>query len=231
MSAKSLSVFLNSEVPILNNVSFDINRGDICALVGLSGAGKTTLLKALSNQIKLDHGELFWHQKLISKNNVKWFQKSIALIPQMLGLVERLTAIDNVLSGLGDQLGPSATVFRIFSAKDVSRAIGLLHDMELPAETFETPVYKLSVGQKQRVAIARALIREPQLLLGDEPSSSLDPQTTEASLGQMVEFVRDRNAALIFSCHQHYLVDKFANRVLTLNKGAMQPPLDKQNAG
>jgi len=214
--ARDISVSLGQEAPILSGINFNLMPGEICGLVGPSGSGKTTLLKVLTRQLEPDSGDVLWSGEVVTPSNANVYLKKISFIPQLLGLIERLPAIDNVISGIADQVGFTASVFRSFPADYIERGITLLNEMGLPARSFTQPVLELSVGQKQRVAIARALMRNPHILLGDEPSSSLDSVTTEACIERMVQFAKDHNSVMLFSCHQKALVEKYATKVISL---------------
>lgn len=214
--ARGICVSFGQNAPTLSNINFNLMPGEICGLVGPSGSGKTTLLKVLTKQLEQDSGELLWRGEVVTSSNASIYLKKISFIPQLLGLVDRLPAIDNVISGIADQVSLTASVFRSFPLNYIERGITLLNEMGLPERTFTQPVLNLSVGQKQRVAIARALMRNPHILLGDEPSSSLDSSTTEACIERMVQFTKDHNSVMLFSCHQKSLVERYATKVISL---------------
>ena len=162
--------FSYGKVKVLENVSFDFEKGKIYCIVGKSGAGKTTLLSLLSGLTNPSSGEILYNGKDISKiDKYKYRSKYIGVIFQSYNLLTKFTAAENVVLSI-DVAGA-----KIKNKKQ--RALELLESVGLDNEEANRRILKLSGGQQQRVAIARALSYNPDVILADEPTGNLDGET------------------------------------------------------
>ncbi len=162
--------FSYGKVKVLENVSFDFEKGKIYCIVGKSGAGKTTLLSLLSGLTNADSGEIVYNGKDISKiDKYKYRSKYIGVIFQSYNLLTKFTAAENVI------LSMDVSGVKIKNKK--AKAIELLDSVGLDEEEANRRILKLSGGQQQRVAIARALSYNPDIILADEPTGNLDGET------------------------------------------------------
>ena len=162
--------FSYGKVKVLENVSFDFEKGKIYCIVGKSGAGKTTLLSLLSGLTTADSGEILYDGKDIAKiDKYKYRSKYIGVIFQSYNLLTKFTAAENVVLSM-DVAGA-----KIKNKKQ--RALELLESVGLDEEEANRRILKLSGGQQQRVAIARALSYDPDIILADEPTGNLDGET------------------------------------------------------
>jgi len=201
------------DIKVLNDISIDIKKGEIFAIVGHSGAGKSTLLRCingleeyLDGSLKVNNKEI----KTLSKNELREFRKNIGMIFQHFSLVQRKTVYDNVALPL--QLWGYDKKHIDEKVKELLALVGLENKLNsYPKE--------LSGGQKQRVAIARALTLEPDVLLSDEATSALDPNTTTSILNLLKEINEKLNITIVLVTHEMEVVKQIAQKALLLEHG------------
>ena len=205
----------------LSDVTLEIPGGQIIALIGPSGAGKSTLIRCInrlveptSGSVTLDGTEI----TTLGSGALRRMRRRMGMIFQEYALVERLTVMENVLSGRLGYVGFWRSFLRKFPQSDIDEAyrlldrVGLLHMADKRAD-------ELSGGQRQRVGIARALIQDPALLLVDEPTASLDPKTSRQIMRLITELCAERGLAAIVNIHDVSLAQMFVQRVVALNLG------------
>lgn len=207
----------------LKAVDLTMPAGQVLALIGPSGAGKSTLIRCVNQLVRPTSGQVFLAGDEVTGlkgNALRRVRRRMGMIFQEYALVERLTVMENVLSGRLGYVGFWRSLFRKFPQKDVDEAyrlldrVGLLHMADKRAD-------ELSGGQRQRVGIARALIQDPALLLVDEPTASLDPKTSRQIMRLIVELCKERGLAAIINIHDVALAQMFVERVVGLKMGAM----------
>lgn len=211
---KSVSkCYRTGEVAIhaLKDVSFEIERGEFCVIVGASGAGKTTILNILGGMDTLSEGEVLLDGKVISAMNKKelttYRRYDVGFVFQFYNLVGNLTALENV--ELASQICENP-----LDAATVLKQVGLEERMmNFPAQ--------LSGGEQQRVAIARALAKNPKLLLCDEPTGALDYQTGKAVLKLLQDTCRNTGTTVVVITHNQALTE-MADRVITVKSGSIR---------
>ena len=162
--------FAYDKTPVLQNISYEFEKGKMYCIVGKSGAGKTTLLSLLSGLAKPTSGEIFYEDKNVAKIDKYTFRsKYIGVVFQSFNLITKYTALENVM------LSMDVANYKIKNKK--ARVLELLQSVGLDEEEANRRVLKLSGGQQQRVAIARALSYNPDIILADEPTGNLDIET------------------------------------------------------
>ena len=162
---------------ILKGVSFSVEADDFCAVIGPSGAGKSTLIRCINRLVEPDAGEIILYGRdvaRLSTRELRMTRRHIGMIFQEFNLVNRMSVMDNVLSGRLGAVGTLRSIAKLFPRADIARALAMLERVGL-IEHVDKRADQLSGGQRQRVGIARALMQDPKLLLVDEPTSSLDP--------------------------------------------------------
>ena len=197
---------------VLKDISFEVNAGDIIAIVGPSGSGKSTLLRCL-NMIETPSGGkiVFESTNLVDKNtNLPLIREKIGMVFQQFNLFNHLSVLDNLM------LAPvKLKVMGEGSAK--RKAMMLLDEIDLKDKSLSYPS-SLSGGQKQRVAIIRTLMMDPDIILFDEPTSALDPEMVGDVL-DLIKKVANENKTMIIVSHEMNFVKSIANRILFLENG------------
>ncbi|MGR3342732.1 MAG: phosphonate ABC transporter ATP-binding protein [Paracoccaceae bacterium] len=206
----------------LTGLDFSVERGTTLALIGPSGAGKSTLLALLDGRLKGWSGavSILGASQSSKTPPVREMRAKTGFIFQEFALVERASVARNVLNGRLGQVGQIASLFGRYSAADHAAVADAMADVGI-ADLADKRVDTLSGGQRQRVAIARCLAQEPELLLADEPISSLDPLNAEKTLKLLAELRRKRDMTLVFSSHQPELAKRFADRIIGIKAGAL----------
>ena len=198
------------EVRALHNVSFEIEKGEICVVVGQSGAGKTTLLNILGGMDTLTEGHVLLDGRDISTLNEKqmatYRRFDIGFVFQFYNLIPTLTAVENV--EIASQL-----------SKDPLDSMAVMKQVGLADRALNFPA-QLSGGEQQRVAIARALAKNPKLLLCDEPTGALDYETGKAILKLLQDTCRKSGMTVVIITHNSALT-AMADRVVKIKNGTV----------
>ncbi|MDG5818245.1 phosphonate ABC transporter ATP-binding protein [Natronococcus sp. A-GB7] len=215
----------------LTGVSFDVTGNEVVAIIGPSGAGKSTLIESINRlteptrgTVSLDGTEL----TDLSKRELRRARRDIAMIFQEYNLVERLTVMENVLSGRLGYLSTWKAFRRKFPKEDVEFARETLDRVGLGGHERDR-ADELSGGQRQRVGIARAVLQRPKIMLADEPTSSLDPETSRAVMELLTEIARDEDIPVLINIHEVDLALEYADRLIGLADGAVVfdgPPVE-----
>lgn len=205
----------------LTDVSFTVEPGQVVGLIGPSGAGKSTLIRCINRLVepstgKISLGDLDITQ--LSRGGLRQARRRIGMIFQEYALVERLTVMENVLSGRLGYVGFWRSFFRKFPPESVENAYRLLDRVGLSAHVNKR-ADALSGGQRQRVGIARALEQDPDLLLIDEPTASLDPKTSRQIMRLIIEICDERGLPAIINIHDVALAQQFVQRIIGLQGG------------
>ncbi len=199
------------QVNALNGVSFSIEKGEFCVLLGSSGAGKTTLLNLLGGMDTVSSGKIFFDGKEVStfkkKELVEYRRHDVGFVFQFYNLIPNLTALENV--EIAAQLCKNP-----IPAKEALDMVGL-------SERANNFPAQLSGGEQQRVAIARALAKNPRLLLCDEPTGALDYVTGKAVLKLLYDLSRKQDTTVIIITHNQAIAP-MANRVIRIKSGRIR---------
>ncbi|MEF9951959.1 MAG: phosphonate ABC transporter ATP-binding protein [Clostridium sp.] len=207
------------EIEVLSSLSLSIKKGELIALIGPSGAGKTTLLNTLATIVKPDSGKLLIDGiDSTSYTNRKKLAKKIGIIRQQFDLIGPLPVIHNVLAGRLNEWGIFKSALSLIVPQDKAIASKALNRVGILDKIYNR-TSELSGGQQQRVALARLLVQNPQVILADEPVSSLDPARSEDVLSIMVNLVKEENQTLIASLHSIKYAKKYFNRIIALRDG------------
>ncbi len=205
----------------LKGVDLEVPKGQVMALIGPSGAGKSTLIRCINRLVEPTGGQIFIGDREITRlgrSALRRARRQMGMIFQEYALVERLTVMENVLSGRLGYVGFWRSYFRKFPAADVEEAFRLLERVGLD-HMVDKRADELSGGQRQRVGICRALIQNPELLLVDEPTASLDPKTSRQIMRLICELCEERGLAAIINIHDVLLAQMFAQRIVGLKAG------------
>lgn len=205
----------------LDDVSFSIPAGQVVGLIGPSGAGKSTLIRCVNQLVEPSSGRIRLGGNVItglSASDLRSVRRRIGMIFQEYALVERLTVMENVLSGRLGYVSFWRSFLRRFPVADVQKAYALLDRVGL-IEHANKRADALSGGQRQRVGIARALEQDPELLLVDEPTASLDPKTSRQIMRLLIEICNERQLPAIINIHDVVLARQFTERLIGLKAG------------
>ena len=205
----------------LKSVELEIPKGQVVALIGPSGAGKSTLIRCINRLVEPTSGSVTLNDKELTKlgsGALRQARRRMGMIFQEYALVERLSVMENVLSGRLGYVGFWRSFLRKYPQSDVDEAFRLLERVGLD-HMADKRADELSGGQRQRVGIARALIQDPELLLVDEPTASLDPKTSRQIMRLICELCAERNLAAIINIHDVALAQMFVQRVIGLRFG------------
>lgn len=205
----------------LSNVSFEVPQGQVIGLIGPSGAGKSTLIRCINRLVEPTSGKVLLNDVNLPglrSGDLRRARRRIGMIFQEYALVERLTVMENVLSGRLGYVSFWRSFTRRYPAEDIANAYRLLDRVGLIAHA-DKRADALSGGQRQRVGIARALSQNPELLLIDEPTASLDPKTSRQIMRLIVEICRERGLPAIINIHDVVLAQQFSDRIIGLQAG------------
>ena len=207
----------------LTGIQLEVPDDQVMALIGPSGAGKSTLIRCVNRLVEPTSGSVFLNRMdltRLGRRQLRHARRRMGMIFQEYALVERLTVMENVLSGRLGYTGFWRSWFRWFPQADVDEAFRLLERVGLDA-LVDKRADELSGGQRQRVGICRALVQDPEVLLVDEPTASLDPKTSRQIMRLICELCSERKLSAIVNIHDVMLAQMFAERIVGLQHGAI----------
>ncbi len=205
----------------LHGVSLTVDRPMVVAIIGSSGAGKSTLIRCVNRLVEPSSGRVVLNGTEITglgRHGLRKARRHIGMIFQEYNLVERLTVMENVLSGRLGYVGFWRAYRRNYPPDDVAAAFEILDRVGLEGRE-NARADALSGGQRQRVGIARALMQRPELLLVDEPTASLDPKTSRQIMRLIVELAHERGTPVLINIHDVGLAQTFADHIVGLRDG------------
>ena len=207
----------------LKGVTTSVEGSETVAMIGPSGAGKSTFIRCVNRltepsggEVSLDGTEL----TALDDDGLRTARRDIGMIFQEYNLVERLTVMENVLTGRLGYVSAWQAFRRSFPAEDVERAYEILERVGLD-DMENKRVDELSGGQRQRVGIARAVIQQPKILLVDEPTSSLDPETSGTVMRLLTDIAAERDVPVLINIHEVDLAIEHADRIVGLHDGEL----------
>jgi len=199
-------------VKALENVNIDIEKGDFVFLVGSSGAGKSTLVKLITKEVDPEEGKIFLNNKDITKvsnRKIPDIRRNIGMIFQDFKLLENKTVYENVAFAM-EILG--------YSSKEIKKRVPIVLDMVGLAKKTSSYPNQLSGGEQQRVSIARAIINKPTVVIADEPTGNLDPDTAW-DIMNVLKDINKRGTTILMATHAKYIVNIMKKRVIALSDG------------
>jgi phosphonate transport system ATP-binding protein len=223
LTLRNLSKSYVAGKPVLADVTLDVDASGITAIIGASGTGKSTLIRCVNRLVEPTSGEIVFEGRdlaRLSGAELRRARRHIGMVFQEYNLVERLTVMENLLSGRLGYVSPWRAWRRKFPAEDIRRAYELLDVVGLAGFAHQR-ADALSGGQRQRVGIARAVMQEPTLLLADEPTSSLDPKTSVEIMELLVEIATSRRIPVLVNMHDVDLARRFADRIVGMKDGGI----------
>ena len=197
---------------VLNDVDFDIHKGEVVTIIGSSGSGKSTMLRCVNLLERMDGGHVLYHGKdiLSGQMDVNEYRSKVGMVFQSFNLFNNLNVMDNII------LAP--VKLGIYSEKEAKKkAIDYLKRIDLLDKVAVYP-NSLSGGQKQRVAIIRTLMMKPEVILFDEPTSALDPEMVREVQDMMIELANE-GMTMVVVTHEVSFVKKVATKIVFMNEG------------
>jgi len=222
LEVKDLCASYSSSGPeILKGISFDVAENDFLAIIGPSGAGKSTLIRCINRLVEPTSGQIYFHGQDVTQLSLRELRKirrGIGMIFQEFNLIDRMSVMDNLLSGRLGFTGNMRTLFKAFKRQDIDSALKLLERVGL-SDQVDKRADELSGGQRQRVGIARALMQNPKLLLLDEPTSSLDPKISREIMNLVKEMAFELKVPCLCNIHDVQLAMDFCNKIIGIQEG------------
>ena len=200
---------------VLDRVNFSINDQEFLVVLGSSGAGKSTLLRCLNGLVQPTSGQINFDGIIYQKKNIREIRRKVGFIFQQYQVVGNLTVKQNVLLG---SLGTKSFWNIFFTKEEQKRAEEAIELVGL-SDKIHARVNQLSGGQKQRVGIARAVLQNPQVILADEPVSSLDPNSTIQVMDILKSINQQEGITILCNLHQVELAEQYADRIIGINNG------------
>lgn len=211
---QQVSKVYNNGVIALSNINLFIDKGEFVFLVGPSGAGKTTFMKMVIRRELPNEGQVFVGRKNLSQmkeNDVPIFRRNIGVIFQDYKLLPNKTVFENVAFAL--------EVIEA-SRRDILRQVPAVLDLVGLKEKARVFPSELSGGEQQRVSLARAIVNRPLVLLADEPTGNLDPDTSWGIMDLLLE-INKRGTTVVMATHNKSIVDRMRKRVVALENGIL----------
>ena len=218
LEINDLKKTFDNGTPALKGINLKVNKGEFVSILGPSGSGKTTLLRSINGLETASGGEIYFDHKIVNKNTISDVQKKTGMIFQEFNLVNNLSAINNVLTGLLNSSNKFLSLFYLFSKNQKIKALRSLETVGLLEKSYSRSD-ELSGGQRQRIGIARAIIKKPLLLLADEPVASLDPKAANLILSLLKRINQEFGTTILCNLHQVDLAKKYSDRLVGLLDG------------
>lgn len=207
--------------PVLKNINLSVDQPGLVAIIGPSGTGKSTLLRCINRLVNPTSGAIHFDGADLTKLSglaLRQRRRHIGMVFQEYNLVERLSVMENVLSGRLGYMSAWQVWCRKYLPEHIGNAYDLLETVGLQ-DFARQRADALSGGQRQRVGIARAVMQNPYIMLADEPTSSLDPKTSVEIMELMETFSRRNSIPVLINMHDVSLAKRFAGRMIGMTGG------------
>ncbi len=208
---------------VLNNINIEILAQEFVYLIGKTGTGKSSLLKALYGELKLSNGSgsiVDFDLNRLKKKDIPKLRRKIGIVFQDFQLLTDRSVLKNLLFVMGAS-GWKDKKLMENRAKEVLQLVGL-------EKKINVMPFALSGGEQQRISIARALINKPQLILADEPTGNLDPETSEEIMELLVAVSKEEKTAILMATHDMNMVEKYPGRILRVEEGTINEIKSRQ---
>ncbi len=218
----SITISQGSKI-ILSDIGFKVNQGEFVFLIGKTGSGKSSLIKVLYGEIFVEGGKgslVGFNLNNLNKNNIHLLRRKIGIVFQDFKLLQDMTIFENMNFVL------KATGWRDKNKinERINEVLNLV-SIEAPLEKYP---FELSGGEQQRVAIARALLNNPKLIIADEPTGNLDPETSE-SIMELLKKLNENGITILMATHDYNMIVKFPGKIFKCEKGEIFEVITKRN--
>jgi len=211
------ATIFQDERPVIGNLSVEVNKGEFVYLLGKTGSGKSSFLRTLYADLPLQNGEASvcgYNLRTIRQNEIPYLRRKLGIVFQDFQLLNDRTVYKNL------RFVMKATGWKE-EAKIKERIAEVLKETNLEGKENKLP-HELSGGEQQRVSIARALVNKPELILADEPTGNLDPETSEEILKLLMKLSKEEGVAVLFATHDMIVYNKFKSRTLQFENGSVR---------
>lgn len=208
--------FAYRKKPVLSDITFGVERGSLCGLLGPNASGKTTLLKCMNGILTPAEGEVRAAGRTVAGMSRQEIARLMAVVPQQINLVFSFTALQMVVMGRAARLGP----LKLPSGKDLQEAGDALEDLGV-GSLAERPFNELSGGERQLVLLARALFQDTPILLLDEPTSHLDFKNQYRIMDVVSDITKKKGLATIVTLHDPNLAARYCSQLAVLKDGRL----------
>jgi phosphonate transport system ATP-binding protein len=235
LKIENLTKIYDNGFKALDKINIEVPEGQFVAIIGLSGSGKSTLLRCINRLIDPTEGRIIWNDIDVTAANdeeLRQIRRRIGMIFQQFNLVKRSKVITNVMAGRLGYVTSAYSFVNYFPSKVREDALSNLERVGIRDQAYKR-ASALSGGQQQRVGIARALMQNPQLMLADEPVSSLDPATSHSVMKYLELLNKEDGITILCSLHFLDLARAYSDRVIALKDGKLEfdgPPEDIDDA-
>ncbi|RTR04447.1 phosphonate ABC transporter ATP-binding protein [Halomonas nitroreducens] len=209
--------------PVLKGLDLVVEDNSVVAIVGASGAGKSTMLRCINRLVEPSSGSIRLNgTELVALRGaaLRRARRKIGMVFQGFNLIDRLTVMENVLAGRLGYVSLFQAVTRRFPAEDIDRAFALMERVGI-AHYANKRADELSGGERQRVGVVRALMQEPEVLLADEPTASLDPRTSEQIMMLLQSLASELSLPVLINIHNVAQAKAYTERIVGLRHGTM----------
>ncbi len=210
------ALIVQQDIPVLQDVNLQLQKGEFAYIIGKSGSGKSSLLKTIYGALPLQNGNGLvagYELKGIGQKYLPQLRRKLGMVFQEYNLLNDRPIDENLFfvleaTGWKDQAAMRARIFEV------------LDWVNLASKANNMP-HQLSGGERQRVAIARALLNTPELIIADEPTGNLDPETSDELLTLLIDLSKKNNSAVLFATHDYRVIERFPARIIKCENGKL----------
>jgi len=213
IKVSNLTFEYHKKQPILNDISFAIQKGTIMTILGLNGSGKSTLIKLIAGLNKATNGTILLNDKLINNYSDNERSKLIAYVPQMLNVNVELNVMEFLLLSLTNK----KNIFWKPTERDISEVMAFIEKLNIDNNIFNKQMNELSGGQRQIITIAAALLQDTEIIILDEPTAALDMKNQYVVLHFLKKLCKESNKTIVFSTHDPNHALRLGGNVIILS--------------
>jgi cell division transport system ATP-binding protein len=211
VSIKNTSIY-QGDFLVLQNINLQVDEGEFVYFIGKTGCGKSSLLKVLYADLNIAEGEVVvngYHLHELEEKDVPFLRRSMGIVFQDFQLLMDRSVYDNLEFVL------KATLWK--DESDIKKRIEeVLLDVGMQEKAYKMP-HNLSGGEQQRIVIARALLNKPKVIVADEPTGNLDPDTSDEIMNLLFKINKEQNTAILMATHNYHMIEKFPGRLVKVS--------------